>query len=102
MSEKLKQECAKVQAAFGDAAGATAQAFEQFVQVIERDANQRRMRTLEQWEAERMKDWRFRFWCWLYEPAYQVARLRIWLRGHYRIARLRRRWEELWRADHAD
>ena len=37
--------------------------------------------SLEEWEAEKMKDWRFRFWCAVYEPWYQWARFRYWLKA---------------------
>ena len=36
------------------------------------------------WQRERLKDWRFRFWCLMWEPWYQWARLRIRLRLWWR------------------
>ena len=30
----------------------------------------------EDWEREQMKDWRFRFWCYIFEPRYQWTRIK--------------------------
>ena len=50
--------------------------------------------SFEEWEAEQMKDWRFRLSCLIYEPAYQWHRFRRWLR--LRTSRRYRRKVEEW------
>ena len=36
---------------------------------------------LEDWKREQMKDWRFRFWYYVYWPQYRLVRLWYRLRG---------------------
>ncbi len=43
--------------------------------------------TFEEWEAEAMKDWRFRLWRYFYEPLYQWA---VW---QYKVGLWIEKWQ---------